>query len=136
MTQINICFTYLHYFCYCSYHNLVSVCQYGSHTNCDLLNHFYLYQGVKILFHPVVFFLLAKSYFALFFGKCPILSYILASLSLILVFYSIFIIIIPYEEHSSKFFSLALLGIILLFVHVMLGSIFGPFSLLDALLSI
>ena len=29
-------------------------------------------QGVKILFNPIF---LAKSYFVLFFGKCPIISY-------------------------------------------------------------
>ena len=45
---INICFTYLH--CFCSYLNLVSICQYGSHTNCDLLNHFYIYFYVILLF--------------------------------------------------------------------------------------
>ena len=48
-------------------------------------------QGVKILFNPIF---LAKSYFVLFFGKCPILSYFLAILPLILVFYSLFITIL------------------------------------------
>ena len=41
-----------------------------------------------ILFHPIF---LEKSYFVLFFGKCPILSYILAILPLILVFCSLFL---------------------------------------------
>ena len=40
-------------------------------------------QGVKILFNPIF---LEKSYFVLFFGKCPILSYFLAIFPLILVF--------------------------------------------------
>ena len=50
----------------------------------------YQVQGVKILFYSIF---LTKSYFVLFFGKCPILSYFLAILPLILVFYSLFIII-------------------------------------------
>ena len=44
-----------------------------------------------ILFYPIF---LEKSYFVLLFGKCPILSYFLAILPLILVFYSLFITII------------------------------------------
>ena len=54
-----------------------------------------LVQGVKILFNPIF---LTKSYFVLFFGKCPILSYFLAILPLILVFYSLFITIISHEN--------------------------------------
>ena len=54
-------------------------------------------QGVKILFlfYPIF---LTKSYFVLFFGQCPILSYFLAILPLILVFYSLFITIILCEN--------------------------------------
>ena len=50
-----------------------------------------IFQGFKILFNPIF---LTKSYFVLFFGKCPILSYFLAILPLILVFYSLFITIL------------------------------------------
>ena len=50
-----------------------------------------------ILSYFILFFL-AKSYFVLFFGKCPILSYFLAILPLILVFYSVFITLISHEN--------------------------------------
>ena len=54
-----------------------------------------LLQGVKILFNPNF---LAKSYFVLFFGKCPILSFFLAIFPLILLFYSLFITIISHKN--------------------------------------
>ena len=55
-------------------------------------------QSVKILFNAILSYFLAKSYFVLFFGKCPILSYVLAILPLILVFYSLFITIISHKK--------------------------------------
>ena len=45
--------------------SLFQVCILPSLIGCNL-------QSVKILFYPIF---LAKSYFVLFFGKCPILSY-------------------------------------------------------------
>ena len=57
-----------------------------------------LLQGVKILFNPILSYFLEKSYFVLFFEKCPILSYFLAILPLILIFCSLFITIISHED--------------------------------------
>ena len=85
-----------------------------------------------ILFYPIYF---GKILYFPVFGKCAILSYFLAILPLILVFYSLFITIISCKEHSLKFFSLTLLGIKIFYVHIMLESIFWPFSLLGMLLS-
>ena len=54
---INISFTYLHCFCHCSCRNLVSIYQYGKHTICNLLNHFYIYfLYYYIYFYVIVFF--------------------------------------------------------------------------------
>ena len=78
-------------------------------------------QGVKILFNPILSYFFARSYFVLFFGKCPILSYFFP---LILVFHSLFITITSHENIPSKAFSLASLGIKILFAHIILESVF------------
>ena len=74
-------------------------------------------QGVKTLFNPIF---LAKSYFVLFFGKCPILSYFLAILPLILVFYSFLSPLFHARTILKKIFCLASLSIKIFFVHIML----------------
>ena len=71
-----------------------------------------------ILFYPIF---LAKSYLILFFEKCPILSYFLPILPLILIFYSLLSLLF-YMRTSTEIFSLASLGIKILFVHIMLES--------------
>ena len=65
-----------------------------------------LWQDVKIyliLFYPIF---LAKSDFVLFFGNSPILSYFLAILPLIIVFYSPFITIISHKDIPWIFLAL------------------------------
>ena len=64
-------------------------------SNSSLVGLVRVSRSYLILFYPIF---LAKCYFVLFFGKCPILSYFLAILPLILVFYSLFITIISREN--------------------------------------
>ena len=75
--------------------------------------------GCHILFNPILsFFFLTKSYFVLFFGKYPILSYFLAILPLILAFYSLFYHHYFMREHSLIFLaSFRSASIYLLYYH-------------------
>ena len=52
----------------------------------------------------ILIFFLEKSYFVLFFGKCPILSYFFGHFAFNFVFYSLFINIISHEDIPLKKF--------------------------------
>ena len=82
----------------------------------------------RVLRSYLILFFWQNPILSYFWGKCPILSFFLAILPLILVFYSPFYHHYFNQEHSLKFFSLASLGIKILFLYIMLESIFkNPF---------
>ena len=96
--------------------------------------YFSINQGVKILFNSILSYFFGKilfcpifwemSYLILFFGHFAFNFGILQS------FYHHYFM----QEHSLKIFSLTSLGIKMLFLYIMLESIFKPFPWLDALL--